>query len=115
MPENTTTYESEIAAGMDLLDDEYPGWENQVDWEKLDQGQDEWTNNDCGCVLVHVFGSYVSGMDHLCLDDNDVVALGFDIKIDIKKLNPLSPNFREYGTLTSQWKESVCARYGITP
>ena len=105
----------EITAGMDLLDEVRPGWTNQVNLEKLDQGLDEWSNDDCGCVLVHVFGDFQGGLDELYMEGDDATEYGFMLENNwspdenTKSLYELAVG---YWTLTTMWKSMIRDRYG---
>ena len=101
---------AEILRGMALLDEKSPGWENEVDLAILDQYHAEWSrSNHCGCVLVHVYGSYYAGLDELGIDAIDADQFGFS--------HPCFFSNREevelgYKTLTSWWRRLFRARYG---
>ena len=99
--------EAEITAGMDLLDEVNPGWENQVVLERLNQGLDSWSFDDCGCVLVHLYGDFNDGLDAL-----DVNGRAEDFGFDVKDKTQFGPNLSEYKLLTLRWKRLFSARYG---
>ena len=113
MPDTTTTYESKVEAGMDLLDEKVPGWELSVNLDRLDQYESQWTevgwsspdefdqSHNCGCVLVQVFGSYDDGMDRLNISWQNSGTFGFNLGL----------NDHSFRTLTSCWKRLFRARY----
>ena len=115
--------EAEIRAGMDLLDEVRPGWENEVNLKKLDQAVDEWSNDDCGCVLVHVFGNFQDGLDELYTHladvsesgheygEEDGEEYGFMLESDWSTNDELAVG---YWTLTRLWKLMIRERYVST-
>ena len=102
---------AEILKGMDVLDQERPGWENKIDLNKLDQFKDQWTTDGCGCVLVQVFGRYIDGLYQLRIDGNDADLFGFNIDDVCSASEDNRPNYK---TLTLWWKRLFRARYGST-
>ena len=122
---------AEILAGMDLLDQKYPGWVKKVDLDRLDQWESEWTQVDnltesCGCVLVQVFGSYITGLEKLGLfhgrysiqqEEGSAEQFGFQTHNQWDNNGSLlgyedEENELCYKTLTSWWKRLFRARYG---
>ena len=101
--------ETEIRAGMDLLDQLEAGWQREVDLDMLDQNEGEWSNDGGGCILVHVFGEYYFGLRQLELDESDAEKYGFDLgKSDMTE----DRDDRGYQFLTAMWKRLIRARYG---
>ena len=106
--------EAEILAGMDLLDERFPGWEDKVNLDRLDQYESKWTDG-CGCVLVHVFGDYHDGLDELRVFKHDARKFGFILgskSITIGGVTTAQGVHRRYKVLTSEWKKLFSARYG---
>ena len=105
---------AEILAGMDLLDEKVPGWERSVNLDRLDQYEATWTNDDCGCVLVQVFGSYDDGMEELRIFKHDAGEFGFVVGNDNITIGVTTSQdlHRHYQTLTAWWKRLFRARYG---
>ena len=104
---------AEILAGMDLLDNKVPGWEDKVDLDRLDQYESRWTDG-CGCVLVHVFGDYHDGLDELRVFKHDAKKFGFvlgkeSLTIGVTTAWDLDSSYK---VLTSEWKQLFRARYG---
>ena len=96
---------AEILRGMELLDRQRPGWENKIELDRLNQGNDTWledaTGRECGCVLVQVFGDYFDGIEQLEISGTDSEALGFNLGFN-----------HSFKTLTAWWKRLFRIRYG---
>ena len=110
--------EAEITAGMDLLDEVRPGWANQVNLEKLNQGLDEWSNDDCGCVLVHVFGNFQDGLDELFMSGDEAGEYGFMLTNGWEPDEdywPLDELACGYWKLSAMWRTMIRDRYGSLP
>lgn len=72
-----------VASGMDLLDEEYPGWEELIDLDTLD------LSSDCGCILGQLyddkalqaegatFSPYEYALFALEIAEDEEVELGF--------------------------------------
>ena len=103
----------EITAGMDLLDNKVPGWEDKVDLDRLNQYESRWTD-DCGCILVHVFGDYHDGLDEMKISKHNAEKYGFVIGSDSVTIGVTTAQdvHRSYKTLTAWWKRLFRARYG---
>ena len=115
---------AEILQGMDLLDRRSPGWENNVDLDKLDQNQDQWRKDaagkECGCILVQVFGDYYRGLYELNVREADAGKFGFvrkswlglELGFEQSSRSVWHDYKRNYETLTAWWKRLFRARYG---
>lgn len=80
-------FSAKVAAGMALLDQERPGWRQEIDLGTLDLGS-------CSvCVLGQIFGDYEDGLSELGIGD-DPYKYGFNA------LGGMS-------TLTQAWKDAL--------
>jgi hypothetical protein len=68
---------SRVQRGAELLDSHSPGWEKELDLEKLEL---QSTEND---VLGQVFGSFTVGADLLRPYEERMHSAGFDIDLDL--------------------------------
>lgn len=85
-----TSRAERIDAGIAMLDDNYPGWENRIDLDLLDV-------RSLNCVLGQVYGSYMRGKRLLNVVE-DADQCGFDICIDADE---------SYADLTSEWRRRI--------
>lgn len=84
----------EVKAGMELLDQEVPGWREKIDLDSLDL-------SDCyECILGQVFGHFNEGRRMIAEVDNDPGKYGFDC-------HPTGYEF-----LTQIWKEALSQTSG---
>lgn len=82
----------EIKAGMDLLDEEFPGWREIINPEQLDMG-------DCHqCILGQLFGEYFTGKREMGLTGTEPEEFGFE--------DWVGGNDR-YQWITAAWKEAL--------
>ena len=54
-----------VAAGAALLDQEFEGWETQIDLDLLDLA------NGDNCILAQLYGDYEGGLSDLGVDGTD--------------------------------------------
>ena len=105
---------TEILRGMALLDEKSPGWEQRVELDKLDQWEGEWTKGvdgeECGCVLVHVFGDYYDGLYELGVSQGTADLFGF-VRVSDRYAGGDEVEVA-YSRLTAWWKQLFRARYG---
>ena len=88
-------YETQIAAGAVLLDEQVPGWRERVNVDML------WMREVHQCILGQVTSGYWQGVEMLGLTElEDVVAHGFCISGSAQD---------EWGTLTREWVEFLQA------
>ena len=104
-------YEKKIAMGMALLDEKLPGWENQVDLQRL-------ALNDCRRCVV----------GQLCGDDSYTAYQTFWHQLRVWEIGDSLSQAREYGfalwegslddnlippeytTLTAEWRDAITDR-----
>ena len=92
-------YDLAVQRGMALLDEKRPGWLGHIDLTTLD------LREPCRCVLGQEFGHYEDGREATDLDQQSVVALGFDIDASTATSYPSA-----YYRLTRVWKRAIRAR-----
>lgn len=95
-------YETQIARGMDLLDNYNPDWINVVDENKLKM-------SSCfACTLGQLFTSFQRGLYHLGIREPS--EYGFTIPYE-----SASPGTEElyFQRLTEEWKAAIRNRRGI--
>ena len=52
-----------VTRGIAYLDEHLPGWQDEIDWDKLEMDECE------KCILGQLFGNYERGLRVLGLDD----------------------------------------------
>jgi hypothetical protein len=89
-----------VRRGIALLDEEKPGWPDQVDVAKLDM------QNPRYCVLGQMFGRYSTGQRALpgIRYRTEAVARGFDATLF---------EHAEYRTLARLWSYAITSRTGM--
>lgn len=93
-------YEDRIARGAALLDEQRPGWRDEIDVETLDLA------SECDCILGQLHGDYLEGVDMLDLNLPDRVACGFDI------LSGVRDEDKAYARLTAEWRQALAQTAG---
>lgn len=72
MSEHIRTLPQRVAAGVEFLDAQAPGW-----WERIDL--ESFRLNSCArCVLGQMFGRYSDGIDELGISYAKAESMGFD-------------------------------------
>ena len=81
-----------IEAGIALLDEKVPGWEQHIDIQRLNMG-------DCKrCILGQLYGDYNIGIKKLEIGLMQDSELGFEVD---------SYEDESYDDLTEMWKEYI--------
>lgn len=92
------TIKERVRAGMALLDERVPGWEQRIDLDTLHLG-------DCTtCVMGHVFGSFNAGLRKL--GPPIYSSSAWSTSRDFGFSGPME----HYGALTRAWKRAIRAR-----
>lgn len=113
-PTTTTplTAEERVAAGMAWLDEQYPGWVDRADLDRIDVG------SDCDCPLGQELGDFADAPLLLA----EAVTLGFYAERDLWVAIPFGrPTHSpaevdaEYAELTEVWRELILARRAGEP
>jgi hypothetical protein len=99
----------DVARGMALLDEERPGWEAQIDLDRLELA------SDCGCILGQIFASeiddyytspYEKGLVTLDIDGPQKEAdLGF-----YARPKPDAPDWLDWLGLEDEWVRQITRR-----
>lgn len=90
----STVYEDDVLRGVELLDEEAPGWRDKIDLPSLH------LMNCNSCVLGQVFGDFETGCNELGLTWYEAKEYGFVLDSD-------APH--RYAWLTRTWRK-VLAR-----
>lgn len=96
-------YEKQVAAGMEWLDEHFPGWRGRVNAEVLRQGSAD------RCVLAQAaVVEYWAATEALGLkwDGDETLRLGFRVSA----LLPLWDTAEEWDMLTEEWKAAIRER-----
>jgi len=87
-------YSEVVQAGMDILDENVPGWESRINPETLNL-------ESCNfCVLGQIYGGYDVGKRALGVQNTD--ACGFEVE---------SGDSRHYALLTRAWLRVIQKRF----
>jgi hypothetical protein len=100
-------FETQVAAGMKLLDEKMPGWEGKINLDKLDLYNTE------KCILGQLCGDYFCAGE-VCRGAAVRAAYGFTILRDPQGMFDI---FEGFTALTNEWREAIQNRLtaGITP
>lgn len=82
-----------VQAGMEILDENTPGWESRIDPEILNLGSCQF------CILGQIYGDYNKGKHELRIDDGP--DFGFDAE---------GGSDRHYALLTHAWLRVIKKR-----
>jgi len=89
-------------AGALLLDEERPGWENEIDVDQLDMG------HGGHCILGQLYGGYSDGLIRLGILFTEASGLGF--RAPIREVESVSAREDLYQALTEDWKKEIADR-----
>lgn len=67
----TQEFKDHVSAGVTLLEEKFPGWENRIDLEMLSM------NSFQDCILGQLYSGYYSGTYLLDLTDEEAARYGF--------------------------------------
>ena len=95
---------SAVERGASLLDEKRPGWENEIDVDRLDM------NNFKNCVLGQVYGEYDAGLVQLGIRilSTEAIRSGFDAVT--RESCPETTFSGRYNALTEDWKQQIADR-----
>lgn len=89
--------------GIELLDQERPGWRSEINVRFLDMSAAFNVVSPEGCILTQLYGTYGRGLERLGLtwpdgkpDYNKGADLGFDLGVN-----------DSYHALTRAWKDEI--------
>ena len=91
-----------VLNGIELLDKEFPNWEEAIDLDKL-------AIEDCNhCILGQLFGEYIDGLDILRISQHKSCLFGFDTDRFSFKKDDL--DLYQYIVLKDCWAEVIKER-----
>ena len=91
--------------GALFLDEKHPGWENEIDVDRLNMF------SDVSCVLGQLHGGYWIGLHQLGINphtNTELFRLGFNASAH--KVSPASTLRGLYSLLTKAWKQQIAVR-----
>lgn len=96
----STDYAARVAKGVALLDEKRPGWERELDLDRLDIA------DGTSCVTAQLSGqnSWLTGMNQLGLEIETYEEHGFRAPDEEWVLRDA------YGTLNALWREVITGR-----
>ncbi len=86
------------ARGAKWLDKRLPGWSRKVKRRKVRM------EDDCGCILGQIGGSFSTMVDELDLDLDQTIRYGFMLDDDMR---PLDEPWKD---LTDAWRDELKSR-----
>ena len=80
MATREATVTERVAVGAARLDDEWDGWEAEIDLDLLDMstGHPMTKIAPCGCILTQLYGDYATGKAELVINGLEAEELGFE-------------------------------------
>lgn len=97
-----TQYELAVNRGIEFLDTHIPGWEDDIDMEKLNM------SSQCNCVVGQLLGFY-RALHTVFPHAAKGSYYGFDIPTDVS-FNQLPFVDNLWGALEDVWKERINAK-----
>lgn len=86
-------FETQIAKGMALLDQKRPGWETEINLNRLD------ISHCYHCVLGQIYGEFAYGINTLEIEEDAARFYGFAY-----------PNSMQWDQLTNEWRAAIAQR-----
>ena len=96
-------YETQIAAGMALLDEQDPGWRESIDTATLT------LRDGCDCVLGQRYGVFGDGLTALGITHYDMSAYGFSLPpLHIEDIDEwVQQRDAQWEQLTAEWRQAL--------
>ena len=94
-----------VADGVALLDEVWPGWEREIDLNRLDVSDADL------CILGQLYGSFTAGLEVLETKAADCIG-NFSMPSARFGFNAWSDELPEYDRLTDVWHAVITHRRG---